>query len=198
MVDYINRNVAEIKEKALAEKIPIMQDAGIKFLTNFIIKNNISSVLEIGTAIGYSSIMMALANPNLTITTVEKDEARYLEALSNIKKLNLEDRITLIFKDALDLRLDDKFDLVFLDAAKAQNINFFNNFSRNLNHNGYIITDNMSFHGFVDKEDEIKSRNLRGLVNKIKEYKEFLDQNELFKTEIYDVGDGIAVSTYTR
>ena len=198
MVDYISNSVNEIKERALSEKIPIMQDEGIKFLTNFIIKNNINSVLEIGTAIGYSSIMMALANPNLKIVTVERDEARYLEALNNIKKLDLEDRITLIFKDALDLKLEDKFDLIFLDAAKAQNINFFNNFYRNLNHGGYIITDNMSFHGFVDKEEEITNRNLRGLVNKIKEYKDFLEENELFTTEIYNVGDGIAVSLYNR
>ena len=193
MVDYIS-SINEIKEKAISEKIPIMQDAGIKFLTNFIIKNSIESVLEIGTAIGYSAIMMAISNPNLKITTVERDETRYLEALNNIKRLNLEDRVTLIFKDALDLRLEDKFDLVFLDAAKAQNINFFNNFSRNVKSHGYIITDNMSFHGFVDQEEEITNRNLRGLVNKIKEYKEFLDKNELFTTEIYNIGDGIAVS----
>lgn len=189
------KDIQEIKKYAKEEKIPIMQDAGIDFLTTFVIKNQIRSVLEIGTAIGYSSIMMALANPNLLITTVERDEKRYLEALKNVKKFNLEHRITLIFKDALDLKLEGKFELIFLDAAKGQNTNFFNQFSRNLNEGGYIITDNMSFHGLVDKDErEIKSRNVRQLVRKIKEYHEFLKANPLYETKFYSIGDGIAVS----
>ena len=77
--------------------------------------------------------MMALSNPSLTITTIERDEKRYLEALKNIKKLNLEDRITLIFNDALDVSLSEKYDLIFIDAAKAQSIKFFEKFEKNLN-----------------------------------------------------------------
>ena len=167
MVEHLNE-IKEIKKYALENKVPIMMDDVIDFLTTFIIKNQIKSVLEIGTAIGYSAIMMALSNPYVTITSIERDEVRYLEALKNIKKLNLEDRITLIFKDALDVKLPDKFDLVFIDAAKSQSIRFFEQFSRNLNKNGFIITDNMDFHGYVKKDEkEIKSRNLRQLVRKI-------------------------------
>ena len=121
-------------------------------MTTFIIKNQINSVLEIGTAIGYSSIMMALANPNVKITTIERDRDRYLEAIKNVKKFDLEDRITLIFNDALDVKIEDKFDLVFIDAAKGQNIKFFEKFSNNINKEGFIITDNMDFHGLVDKD----------------------------------------------
>lgn len=196
MVDHIyNDEIKRIKEYAEENNIPIMQDAGISFLISFIKNNNIKNILEVGTAIGYSSIMMALSVKDVKIISIEKDESRYLEALKNIKKLNLENRITLIFKDALDVKLDDNFDLIFLDAAKGQNINFFNNFSRNLNSKGFIITDNMSFHGYVEKnEEEIKSRNLRGLVRKIKEYKEFLENNNNYDTKFYDTGDGIAVS----
>ena len=171
----IYAEIREIKKYALDNKVPIMVDDGIDFLTTFIIKKQINSVLEIGTAIGYSAIMMALANPNLKITTIERDHERYLEALRNVKKLNLEDRITLIFNDALEVSIEGKYDLVFIDAAKGQNINFFEKFSTNLNNEGYIITDNMDFHGLVDKEAEmIKSRNLRALIRKIKEYKEYL------------------------
>ena len=126
MVGTSHEEVRKIKEYALEKKVPIMQDEGIDFLTTFLIKNQIKSVLEVGTAIGYSAIMMALSNPYVKITSVERDEVRYLEALKNIKKLRLDDRITLIFKDALDLKLEEKFDLIFLDAAKSQNINFFN------------------------------------------------------------------------
>ena len=88
MVEHL-KEIKEIKKYALENKVPIMMDDGIDFLTTFIIKNQIKSVLEIGTAIGYSAIMMALSNPYVMITSIERDEVRYLEALKNIKKLNL-------------------------------------------------------------------------------------------------------------
>lgn len=187
--------INEIRTYAKEEKVPIMMDDGLKFLIEYIAKNKIQSVLEIGTAIGYSSIMMALSNPSLTITTIERDEKRYLEALKNTKKLNLEDRITLIFNDALDVSLSEKYDLIFIDAAKAQSIKFFEKFEKNLNPAGTIITDNLKFHGLVDKdEEEIESRNLRALVRKIKEYISFLKGNINYKTDFYELGDGISVS----
>lgn len=194
MVEHLE-DIREIKKYAKDNNVPIMLDDGIDFLTTFIIKNQIQSVLEIGTAIGYSAIMMALSNPYVTITSIERDEARYLEALKNIKKLKLEDRITLIFNDALEVKLSDHFDLVFIDAAKSQSIRFFELFSKNLNRNGFIITDNMDFHGYVyKKEEDIKSKNLRQLVRKIKEYKLFLEENSGYNTQFYSVGDGISVS----
>lgn len=190
------KDIKDIKQYAKENNIPIMQDEGISFLTTLIHKNKITTILEIGTAIGYSAINMALIDKNIKITSVERDEKRYLEAVKNIKKFNLEDRVTLIFKDALELKIDGNFDLIFLDAAKGQNINFFNNFSKNLNEKGLIVTDNMLFHGYVNKkEEEIKSRNLRGLVRKIKQYHEFLKKNNDYSTSFYDIGDGIAITT---
>lgn len=187
--------IKEIKEYAKEEKIPIMLDDGIDYLTTFILKHQITKVLEIGTAIGYSAIMMAIANKNLKITTIERDESRYLEALKNIKKFGLEDRITLIFNDALEVSLTEKFDLIFLDGAKGKNIDFFENFEKNLAPNGYFITDNINFHGYVSKDEgEIKSRNLRGLVRKIKNYINYLQESDTYVTEFLDIGDGIAVT----
>lgn len=195
MVDNIYSEIREIKVYALDHRVPIMVDEGIDFLTTFVIKHQITNVLEIGTAIGYSAIMMALANPNLKVTSIERDEERYLEALKNIKKLNLEHRITLIFKDALDVKLKDQFDLIFIDAAKGQNIKFFQSFEKNLKEKGFIITDNIDFHGYVEKdESEIKSHNLRSLVRKIKKYITFLQENKQFQTTFYKIGDGITVS----
>ncbi len=195
MVGYDYTEIQRIKKYALENKIPIMQDEGIQFLTTFIIKNQIRTILEIGTAIGYSAIMMALVHPDIKVVSVERDEKRYLEALKNIKKLNLDHRITLIFKDATELKLDDKFDLVFLDAAKSQNTHFFKSFTQNLNNNGYIITDNLGFHGYVKKDEAlIESKNIRALVRKIKDYIQFLKENTSFETQFYEVGDGISVS----
>ncbi|MBE6157441.1 MAG: O-methyltransferase [Firmicutes bacterium] len=187
--------IKKIKQYAIDNNVPIMMDDGIKFLTNFIIKKQVTNVLEIGTAIGYSSIMMCMASQNVEVTTIERDEKRYLEAIKNVKELKLEDRITLIYNDALNVKLDDKYDLIFIDAAKAQNIKFFELFEKNLKPGGAIITDNLNFHGMVNKEEsEIKSRNVRALVRKIKDYINYLKTNTKFETEFYEVGDGISVS----
>jgi len=191
-----NKLLRELKKDARQNGVPIMSDKGIDYLTTFILKNKINTVLEIGTAVGFSAISMALVNPNLKIVTIERDEERYMEAIKNVKKFELENRITCIFNDALNVRLEEKFDLIFIDAAKGQNIKFFERFSSNLEDNGFIITDNMRFHGYVDMpEEEIKNRNLRGLVRKIKEYKTYLEENDKYTTEFSDIGDGLAIST---
>ena len=187
--------ILQIKEYAEKENVPIMTDDSVNYIVDYIKKYNIKRILEIGTAIGYSSIMMCSCSPDITITTIERDEKRYLEAIKNIKKANLEERIDLIFSDAFDVKLEEKFDLIFIDAAKAQNINFFEKFESNLVDRGTVITDNMNFHGLVYKDPEkIESRNLRQLVRKIKKYKEFLEINKDYDTEFLDIGDGLAVS----
>ena len=118
------------------------------------------------------------------------------EAIKNVKKFNLEDRITLIYNDALEIKLKDKYDLIFIDAAKSKNQDIFEHFARNLSDKGVVVTDNLSFHGFVNKEtNEIKNRNIRGLVRKIKNYISFLNQNDDYKTVFYEIGDGISVTT---
>ena len=186
--------IREMRTYAEEENVPIMQRDGINFLVEQIIKKDIKNILEIGTAIGYSTIIMAFIRDNIKITSVERDEKRYLKAVKNVKKANLEDRINLIFNDALEVNIKDKYDLIFIDAAKAQNIKFFEKFKDNLNEKGLIITDNMNFHGLTEKEEEIKSRNLRALVRKIKNYRKYLEENTEFKTEFLNIGDGIAIS----
>lgn len=191
----IYAEIREIKKYALDNKVPIMVDEGIDFLTTFIIKNQITNILEIGSAIGYSAIMMALANPNVKITTIERDHERYLEAVKNVKKIGLEDRITLVFNDALETSVEGKFDLIFIDAAKGQNIRFFEKFEPNLADHGAIITDNINFHGLVEKDVEtIQSRNLRGLIRKIREYIDYLKNNPKYEVELLKIGDGIAIA----
>jgi len=194
MNENIYSEIREIKQYALDHKVPIMVDQGIDFLTRFIEEHQVKSVLEVGTAIGYSAIMMALSSPDVKITTIERDQERYMEAVKNVKKLDLEDRITLVFNDALDVEVDGTFDLIFLDAAKGQNIRFFEKFERNLAEHGAIITDNMDFHGLVNQDEESMSKNLRGLVRKIKDYEEFLKNNENYEVKFMTIGDGIAVA----
>ena len=184
----------ELEEYAMINKIPIMQKDGILYLCNYIKENNIKKILEIGSAIGYSSIMMANVNNDIKITTIEKDKDRYEIAVSNIKKYHKEEQINIIYKDATEIETTDKFDLIFIDAAKGKNTFFFNKFKDNLNNNGTIITDNLSFHGLVENENLVKTKNQKGIVKKIKNYISFLDNNTEFNTTYIPVGDTIAIS----
>ena len=189
--------IKQMEKYAEEENIPIMEKRGIDFLCKFVEKNNIKSILELGTAIGYSAIRMALVSDDIKITSVERNQDRYMVALKNIKACDLDKRITLICGDALDIDITEKYDLIFIDAAKAQNINFFNKYKNNLNKYGVIVTDNISFHGFVESKEEIENKNLRGLVMKIRDYIEFLKNHEEYETKFYKVGDGIAI-TYKK
>lgn len=187
-------SLEEIEKYAEENNIPIMQKDGILFLEEYIKENNIKTILEIGSAIGYSAIKMALINENIKITTVERDEERYKQAVKNIEKFNLNNQIEILLKDALEIEIKGKYDLIFIDAAKAQNIKFFEKFKKNLNKNGSIITDNLNFHGLTKEVEKIKSKNLKALVKKINNYKEFLNKNEEFTSTFYETGDGISVS----
>lgn len=195
MVEELYKNIREIKSKALEDNIPIILDDSLDFLTDYIEKKRISNILEIGTAVGYSAIMMALSSPDVTVTTIEKDKDRYLEAVKNVKKMGLEERIILIYSDALEVKLKDKFDLIFIDASKSKNKEIFDCFESNLLPRGSIITDNINFHGYVKKDlKEIDNYHLKGLVKKIRKYISFLEENLKYKTTFYDIGDGLSIS----
>ena len=187
----------EIEQYAQKNNIPIMQKEGIEFLKKFIKENNIKNILEIGTAIGYSAINMALVDNDINVITIERDVERYKTAIKNVDKFKLNNRIKLINDDAFNVELDNNFDLIFIDAAKAQNIKFFNKFEKNLLCNKYIITDNLNFHGLVNS-NEVLSKNLRQLIKKIKNYIVFLENNNNFETYFLNVGDGISVSKKIR
>ena len=137
---------------------------------------------------------MALVNDKIYITTIEKDIDRYKAAVSNIHKFGLDKRINIICDDALDTEISGIYDMIFIDASKGNNINFFEKYKKNLSNDGVIITDNLLFHGLVDDESLIKTKNQRGIVKKIRAFRDFLDNNLEFDTEYVLVGDGISIS----
>lgn len=187
-------HILEIKEYAKENNVPIMQDAGMDFICNYIKENNIKSILEIGSAIGYSAIRFASINNDIKVTTIERDIDRYNEAVKNIKNESLDNRITIYNLDALEFTTNDKFDLIFIDAAKSQYIKFFERYKINLNDNGVIVSDNLSFHGFVEHPELTHNRNTKQLVGKIRKYINFLKENKEFDTTFYNVGDGVSIS----
>ena len=188
------QNIDDIKLYAAKNSIPIMRDGGIEFICSYIKEHNIKRILEIGTAIGFSTIEFAKVSPDIKVTTIELDIDRHIRALQNIHDSGLDDRITAINADALQLDLDEQFDLIFIDAAKAQYINFFEKYTKNLAPDGVFISDNLSFHGMVEDLTLTHNYSTIKLVKKIRKYIEFLKQNSLFSTTFFDFGDGISVS----
>ena len=187
--------ILEMEEYAKEHNVPIIEKESIAFIIKFIKANNIKDILEIGSAIGYSAILMASVNEDVKLTTIERDEVRYMECLKNVKKCNLQDRINVVYQDALEVNLSGvAYDLIFIDAAKGQYTKFFEKYKYFLKPGGVIISDNLKFHGHVGNRGNIASRNLKQLVGKIENYIDFLKNNEEFETKFYDVGDGLSVS----
>lgn len=186
--------IKEMEEYAQKYDVPIMQKDGIEFLCRYIQEHHVKNILEIGSAIGYSSICMALADPEVHIVTMERDEERCRLAEKNIKEMHLQDRITLLKGDALELEVTGSFDLLFIDAAKAQYIKFFERYEPLLQKNGTIVSDNLKFHGYVDHPENIQSRNLRQLVRKIQRFITYLENRSDYETRFYEIGDGIAIT----
>ncbi|MCR5285197.1 MAG: O-methyltransferase [Treponema sp.] len=184
----------DIKTYAKKNSIPIMRDGGVDFICNYIKEHHIKNILEIGTAIGYSSIEFAKVSDDIKVTTIEIDIDRVITAKQNISDLALDQRITVINANALQVEIDGLYDLIFIDGPKAQYIKFFEKFSKNLAEDGVIISDNLSFHGMVEDLSLTHNYSTIKLVKKIRKYIDFLKNNLDFQTEFFECGDGISVS----
>ena len=191
-MDRIRELINEIREYGVNNDVPIMSVESIDTISNIIKENNIKSIFEIGTAIAYSTICFASIDGIEKVTSIERDKVRFSIAKSNVLKSKL-NNIELICDDALNTVINGKYDLVIIDAAKSQNLKFFNKYKENLNENGIIIIDNLDFHGYVGKSSEIKSRNLRQMVRKIEKFIDFLDENQEFNVKYIEVGDRLGV-----
>ena len=191
----MKEKILEMEQYAAEYNVPIIEKESIAFIMKFIKSNNVKEILEIGSAIGYSSILMATVSDDIKITTIERDETRYMECLKNVKKCGMQNKIDVVCQDALEVNLSGvAYDLIFIDAAKGQYTKFFEKYKYFLKPGGVIISDNLKFHGHVGNRGNIASRNLKQLVGKIENYIDFLKNNEEFETKFYDVGDGLSVS----
>lgn len=181
----------KIEEFAKEHYVPIARKQTIEFLVDLFKKNDYKSFLEIGTAIGYTSINIALINPDIRILTLEYEEKRAAIARENFKDFNVENQIKMIICDARFYHPDLYYDLIFIDAAKKRNKYFLEKFSRRLNKNGIIVIDNMNLDDlWIDAKQEKKEK--YDLVNK--EFKEYILSLKEYDVKIYDdIGDGIAV-----
>lgn len=187
----------EIEKNALSRHIPVMQKEGIEFLIQIFKDHHCHSCLEIGSAIGYSAMMMASNIDDFEIETIELNEERFLEAVKNIAENGLNDQIHIYLDDALSFDcqqlIHQQFDCLFIDAAKAQYQKFFEKYMPLVKDNGLCIVDNLDFHGMIFNIEHIKNRNTKQLVKKIKRFKDWILNHDKYDVEYHQVGDGICV-----
>ena len=188
----IRELIEEIRDYGINNEVPIMSVESISEITKIIKNNNIHSILEIGTEIAYSTICFASIDGVNKVTSIERDKVRYQIAKSNVSKSELHN-IELICDDALNTEINGIYDLIIIDAAKSQNMKFFNKYKNNLSERGIIIIDNLDFHGYVGRSNEIKSRNLRQMVRKIEKFLDFLDNLNDFEVKYIEVGDRLGI-----
>ncbi len=189
------KELVKIKEKALKENIPIIMDDTLKIVGDLLNKINPKTMLEIGTAVGYSAICFSsyIAEGGF-IDTIERDTERAKEAKINIKKAEVEEKINIIEGDAVEILPDinKKYDVVFIDAAKGKYPFFLSQALRLLKKNGYIIADNVLYKGYV--MSDYNKHKQRTAVRNLREYISEITENPNLKTEILEVGDGLAIT----
>lgn len=187
----------KIEIDALGRNIPVMQREGIDFIVERLKEMNAASLLEIGTAIGYSAMRFVSLVDHLQVETIEIDENRFQEAKSNIERYHLEECIYLHHDNALTFDENNlyikQFDCLFIDAAKAQYQKFFEKYIHFVKDDGIVIVDNLDFHGMVYDIEHIKNRNTKQLVKKIKRFKDWIFNHEMYDAAYYPVGDGVVV-----
>jgi|SRR5690606_22905869 len=189
----------ELESYASEHQIPVMEPVSLHFLTQLVRMKKPKTILEIGTAIGYSALRMNDAYSLTKVTTIEKNETMYQRALENIKRQDKESEIELIFGDALEeinlLALNNRtFDIIFIDAAKGQYKRFFELVQPLLKKDGIIICDNILFRGYVADESKVNNKRLQKLAKKIRDFNEWLTSNEHYHTSIIPIGDGVSIS----
>ena len=178
----------DLKQYAKDHNVPIICDDGLLFLKKTIKDYQIKSVLEIGTAIGYSAIFMALEGCH--VTTFERNKTMIELAKRHIEPY--QNQIELIAEDALLFDGDlGMFDMVFIDAAKAQYQKFFEKYTPYLKQGGIVVCDNLSFHHL---DIQKVSRSTRQLIQKLERFKTYLETHPDYQTTFYDVGDGMSIT----
>lgn len=185
----------KIKIKALEEHIPILMDDTLDVIKQILQKENPESILEIGTAVGYSASCFAkYTRDTCIIDTIEIDEQRVIEARKNIKELELEKRINILFGNAVEIlpTLDKKYDIIFIDAAKGKYPIFLEEAIRMSKKGTIIVADNILYKGYV--MSDYNKHKQRTAVRNLREYIKQTTENEKLDTEILEVGDGLAIS----
>ena len=189
--------IEQIEQEALDTYVPIIRKETQSFLKVLLMMKKPVRVLEVGTAIGFSALLMCEYLPeNGHITTIEKYEKRIPIARENFKRAGKEDRITLIEGDALEVMrsLEGPFDFIFMDAAKGQYIHYMPEAIRLLSKDGVLMSDNVLQDGDIIESRFAVERRNRTIHSRMREYLYELKHNDQLQTSIIPQGDGVALS----
>ena len=189
----------KIKEKALEAHIPIIMDDTLEVIESYLKNNKPTKILEIGTAVGYSAICFTeFLNENGIIDTIEREHDRVLEAKENIKKAEVEEKINIYEGDAVEIlpTLNGKYDAIFIDAAKGKYPFFLKESLRMLSPNGIIFADNILYKGYV--LSDYNKHKQRTAVRNLREYIKEATEDDSLDTKILDVGDGLAITRFSK
>ena len=191
-----DKDLLELEKFAIENRVPIIQKETAKFLEFMISMKEPNNILELGTAIGYSSILMSKTlNNKCKITTIERDEKMINLAKENIKSFGLEDNIEIKEGECLEIleKLDNKYDLIFMDAGKGHYNHFLPHCLRLLSDKGVIIADNVLFRGMVASDDLVKRRKIT-IVKRMRTYLDIVSNDKNLITTVIPMGDGIALT----
>ena len=196
-------SIESIKKKSLEEHIPIIMDDTLEVIKKILKEEKPVRILEIGTATGYSSICFATIllencvdekSSSILIDTIELDETRANEAIKNIKEMKLENTINVFIGNAVEIlpTFNKKYDIIFIDAAKGKYPAFLKEAIRLSHKNSIILADNILYKGYV--MGDYNKHKQRTAVTHLREYIKQVTEDENLKTEILEVGDGLAIS----
>ncbi|MCR5607633.1 MAG: O-methyltransferase [Lachnospiraceae bacterium] len=208
IADYINSLEVELPEylriiekDAISKHVPIVKRQTQSLLKFLVTMKQPENILEIGTAVGFSSLLMSEYMPkDCHITTIERNDKRYEKACENIKNANKEDQITIIKGDATEVLKDigGCYDIVFVDAAKGQYLTFLKDVMPLMKSHALLISDNVLQDGDVTQSRYGVIRRNRTIHYRMRDYLYDITHMEEFQTVIIPVGDGVTLSTYKR
>lgn len=191
-----NELLIEMETYAEEHHVPIMQLPAIDALLQLLRIQKPSNIFEIGTAIGYSALRMAIALPECNIVTVERDHERVEAAKQFIARSEVANRITIIESDALEVDVEQfksTFDAVFIDAAKGQNMRFFEMYSPLVPSGGVLYIDNMYMHGLSDLDIKEVPRRKRTMIRNLKAFTDWIMQHPEYDSTFFPIGDGLLI-----
>lgn len=193
----IDERIKQKRAEALERGIPVADDETLNFLLLTLAAVKPQRILEIGTAVGLSSIAMLYECPNARLTTMELEEERYLEAKENFVEFGVLDRVNAYMGDAGEIlaMMDGEFDFVFLDGPKAQYEKYLFDLKRLMKRGAILFADDVLLYGWVSGAEPTPQKR-HSIVDKIRSYLDTITKDKSFITSVLDIGDGVALSVY--
>lgn len=189
-------NYKEIKSRD--DYMPFIRDESAKILFDICQKEKPKNILEIGTAVGYSALLMLEGAKDAFITTIEKDNERAQQAMTNFEKNGVKERVDLIVGDAGEVlpQLEGEgkeFDLIFLDGPKGQYLRYLPHLKKMLCKGGLLVADNVLLHGWVKGEEFVKHKH-RSMVVNLRKFLKALEEDCDFDSKLLEIEDGMTIS----